>query len=136
MKDPFYAGLMFQAEQMICQADTEAKSCGCILTDSQVRSAIIKTQKKLQGAHPDIPETNDCEKILADLIDSLLQAPNALAEEVLSENGQRTEKPLNGSDWRKALETVADSIKTRKSPLPGSRDYLDFLHGFISMGRG
>jgi hypothetical protein len=135
MKDPFFAGLIFQAEHIIYQAGSDAKSKGYPLTDSQVRSAVIKTQKKLQGADPAIQVTNVREQCLADLIDSLLHAPNALAEEVITENGQRTEKPLCLSDWVKTLETVADSIKTRKSPVPGSRDFLDYLQGFIAHGK-
>ena len=75
MKDPFYAGLLFQIEQMICQADDEAKSKGQILTDSQIRSALIKTRKRVGGGGPDIPETNERERIIAKLINNLFQAP-------------------------------------------------------------
>lgn len=38
MKDPFYAGLLFQIENIICQADDEAQSKGIRLTDSQIKS--------------------------------------------------------------------------------------------------
>jgi len=106
------------------------------LTDSQVRSAIIKAQKKVQGGEPDIPETNERERILAALIDSVYQAPDDLMERVISDDGTEEEQPLEISDWVNALETVEDSIKTRKSGVPGSRDYLNFLHGFISQAKG
>ena len=131
MKDPFYAGLLFQIENIICQADDYAKTKGLQLTDSQVKSALIKTQKKLQGGEPDIPETNERERILAELVNSLIHAPDPLMEQTTTDDGRAEEKPLNISDWVKALETVEDSVKTRKSNIPGSRDYLDFVHGFI-----
>jgi len=136
MKDPFYAGLLFQIENIICQADDEAKTKGLQLTDSQVKSALIKTQKKLQGGEPDIPETNERERILAELVNCLIHAPDALMEQTTTGDGRAEEKPLNISDWVKALETVEDSVKTRKSHIPGSRDYLDFVHEFIGQAKG
>lgn len=136
MKDPFYAGLLFQIEQMICQADDEAMRMGLELTDSQVRSAIIKAQKKVQGEEPVIPETNERERILAALIDSVYQAPDELVERVTAEDGTEDEQPLEISHWVNALETVQDSIKTRNSGIPGSRNYLIFLHGFIAQAKG
>jgi hypothetical protein len=136
MKDPFYAGLLFQIENIICQADDDAKSKGLQLTDSQVRSSLIRTQKKLQGGDPEIPQTNAREKILADLIDSLCRAPEALREETSADDGALQGKPLDILDWVRALETVEDSVKTRKSNIPGSRDYLEFLHAFIREAKG
>ena len=55
MKDPFYAGLLFKIEQIICQVDDEAKRQGLELTDSQIRSALVKARKKVAGEDPDIP---------------------------------------------------------------------------------
>lgn len=46
MKDPFYAQLIFQIENMICVADADAKSRGITFTDSQVRSAILKARRR------------------------------------------------------------------------------------------
>lgn len=135
MNDPYYAELLFQIEQLICQADDDAQSKGLQLTDSQVRSAILKAQKKVQGAEPGIPETNERERLLAALIDRIYQAPDGMVKRVLTEAGGMAEEPLPLADWAQALETVADSIKTRKSDLPGSRDYLGFLHGFIAHAR-
>lgn len=53
----------------------------------------------------------------------------------VSENGETVEEPLPPPFWANALETVADSIETRRSDAPGSRDYLDFLHGFMARAR-
>ena len=83
------------------------------------------------GGEPDIPETNERERIMAKLIDNLFQAPEEIFEQTTSDNGTIQEQPLKISDWIKAIETVEDSIKTRESSIPGSRDYLDFVHHFI-----
>ncbi|SFI19289.1 hypothetical protein [Nitrosomonas sp. Nm34] len=50
MKDSFYAGLLFQIEQMICQADDEAKSKGQILTDSQIIDRRLSKRERERGA--------------------------------------------------------------------------------------
>lgn len=136
MRDPFYAGLLFQIEHIICQADDDAKSKAIPLTDSQIRSALIKTQKTLKGQSPDIPATTDKDKLLAALIDSLCRAPQALTERITKDDGTAEDRPLRTSDWIKALETVEDSVKTRKSSTPGSRTYLEFAHGFMAQARG
>jgi len=131
MKDPFYAGLLFKIEQMICQVDDEAKSQGLELTDSQIRSALVKARKKVEGEDPDIPEATERDRILAVLIDGLFQAPDDIMEQIPGADGTVEEEPLRLSEWIKALETVEDSVKTRKSNIPGSRDYLNFVHRFI-----
>lgn len=135
MNDPFYAGMLFQLEQIICQADNDAKTKGLQLTDSQVRSALIKTQKTWQGGEPAIPETNEREKILAELINRLLHAPNELMEKRTTDDGRVEENPLDISDWLNALETVEDSLQTRRSTIPGSRNYLDYVHRFIEQAK-
>lgn len=137
MKDPFYVGLLFQIESIICRADDDAKTKGLQLTDSQVKSALIKTQKKLQGGDPDIPETNERERLLAGLIERLIQAgSSSRVEHSANGDGRAEDGAPSTSDWAKALETVEDSLKTRKSNVPGSRDYLDFVHGFIGQAKG
>ncbi len=135
MKDPFYAGLLFKIEQIICQVDDEAKRQGLELTDSQIRSALVKARKKVAGEDPDIPEATERDKILAMLIDGLFQAPDDIMEQILGADGTMEEEPLRLSEWIKALETVEDSVKTRKSNIPGSRDYLNFVHRFIQQAK-
>ncbi len=113
MKDPVYAGLLFQIESQVSQLDEVAKSKGLQLSDSQVRSALIKAQKRILGETPAIPQTNDREKLLAGLIDNLCITT------------------VDKHIWANALETVVDSIKTRTGNTPGTRDYLEFVQGFI-----
>jgi hypothetical protein len=135
MKDPFYAGLVFQIEQMICLADEEAKEASLTLNDSQIQSALIKAQKLVKGGVPKVPEATDRERVLSKLIMSLYHAPDALMKETTAPDGTREERPLSISEWVKALETTVDSIKTRKDGAPGSREYLEFVHEFIAQAR-
>lgn len=135
MQDPFYAGLIFQIESRICHADAQAKSGNIALTDSQVRSAILKARRMALGATPKISGSNERERILAALIDDINRAPQSFWVQTESETGATSEEPLPMSYWADALETVAESIDTRRSDYPGSRDYLDFLHGFIERAR-
>ena len=123
MKDPYYAGLLLHIENIICITDDSAKGAGVVLTDSQVRSALIKVRKLIGGGEPDISETTDRDRILHRLIMSLYHAPSVLMEK---------RKLSDIVDWAKAMETVEDSIRTRKSDVPGSRDYLDYVHHFMA----
>lgn len=136
MKDPYYAGLLFQIEQMICLADDEASESGVELTDSQVRSALIKATKLVQGGSPKILQETDRDQVLWKLIMSLYNAPDEILEETEAADGTIEERRLQIRNWVKALETVEDSIKTRKGNSPGSRDYLIFVQAFIANAQG
>ncbi len=133
MKDPFYAQLIFFAEDIISQADQEAKNKGIQLNDSQVRSAVIKAMKSVQGKSPEIPKSSERDNLLAELIDSLVRAPQQMR--IKADGSDASEEPLDNSVWSNALDTVADSIKTRKGDFPGSRFYLDFIQDFIAKGK-
>ncbi len=136
MKDAFFAGLMFQIEQMICMADTLARTSGCELTDSQVRSTIIKARKLVQGGQPNLPETTERDRILWGLAMGIYHAPDDLMEQSNDADGRLIESPLEISDWLKAIETVQHSIDTHRSDIPGSRNYLSFLQEFLAETQG
>ncbi len=136
MKDSFYAGLLIQIERMIYLTDKEARENGVELTDSQIRSALIKARKLAQGEAPAIPEATPRDQVLAKLIHSLQEAPGDLLVETRLPDGTIEEGPLPMVDWVKALETVMDSIKTRRRGLSGSRGYLSFLPGFLAEAGG
>lgn len=115
MRDPFFAQLMFLIEQMICAADRDAAERGVILKDSQVQSALTKAKGLAAGKAPKIGESTEAERILKELIMSINQAPQNMIEQ--------------------SIEAVVDSIKTRRSGLPGSRDYLDFVQEFVARAK-
>jgi len=135
LKDPFYVGLIFQIEQMICSADEEAKEAGWGLNDSQLQSALVKAHKLVKGAARKIPESSDRDRLLSKLIRSLHDARECLLEECVGDDGIAEQRPLRRVDWANALETVIDSIKRRKGGVSGSRAYLDFLPEFLASAR-
>lgn len=132
MKDPFYAQLLFHIESMICRTDELAKEAGITLTDSQVRSTLIKAKQIVDGADFNMPETNERENILSNLAMNIWHAPDEIMMETTDCEGKPQSEPLDLALWSNALETVADSIKTRKSNVPGSRCYLDYVQDFIA----
>ena len=135
MRDPFFAHLMFLIEQMISEADVDARAQGVTLRDSQVQSALTKARGLASGKSPRIEEATDADRVLRTLILSIDHAPNELIERSIDPDGLRQEKPLDAADWIMAIETVIDSIKTRRSEIPGSRDYLDFVEAFVKRAK-
>jgi len=67
-------------------------------------------------------------KVLAELINSLVSCTGRPIGENFHGRWQDRREALKISDWIKALETVEDSVKTRRSAISGSRDYLNFVH--------
>ena len=130
MRDPFYAGLMFMIEQKICVADGAAKEAGIILKDSQIQSALTKARGLAAGKEPKIEGSTEAEQILKALILSIYQTPKITMEPSGDTGISQKEEPLQMTDWILAIEAVVDSIKTRRSDVPGSRNYLDFVHDF------
>ena len=111
MKDSFYAGLLIQIERMIYLTDKEAWENGVELTDSQIRSALIKAKKLAQGDAPTVPEATPRDQVLAKLILSLQEAPGDLVVETRLPDGTTEEEPLPMVDWVKALETVMADLR-------------------------
>jgi len=136
MRDPFYAHLIFQIEHLICAADREAGEKGLILKDSQVQSALTKAKGLAGGKTPKFAEATEADRVLLSLIDSIHHAPAALREQSTAADGSQVEKPLRIADWIIAIEAVIDSVKTRRSTIPGSRDYLDFVRKFVAQALG
>ena len=136
MKNPFFAGLIFRIEQMICLTDNEAKEQGIVLTDSQIRSTLVKARKLVEGGDPKLPDATEREQILAFLAMQIYHAPDGFVEQEMDMEEYARSPELEISDWVKAIVSVEASIKVRSSSLPGSRSYLDFVHGFIAEAKG
>ena len=133
MKNPFYAGIMFAIETRIHEADKAAIGRGLTLTDSQVRSALVRTINTAKGRPPaPVPSTADeKERRPAELAAEIARARADVLVEEPQDDGPPIEKPLPASDWLKALLAVRDSCELRGDDRPGSRAYLDFLKEFI-----
>ncbi len=123
---------MFMIEQKICVADGAAKEAGIILKDSQIQSALTKARGLAAGKEPKIEGSTEAEQILKALILSIYHAPKNMRKQLDDPAVSQNEEPLEAVDWILAIEAVVDSIKTRRSDVPGSRNYLDFVHDFIA----
>ena len=134
MKDPFYAQIMFEVESQIFEADRRATQKGFTLSDSNVRSVLVKAinlaggKQPKQGA-PSAPESKD--QLLGELLQALVAAKDTLLEADERPDGTEIEIPLGTADWIKALKAVKDSCALRMNGTPGSRYYLDYLIDFI-----
>jgi hypothetical protein len=132
MKDPFYAGLMYALESRICALDDRAREAGVILSDSQIQSMLIKLEKSLRGKSPGIPQGCPRDQMLAVWIEANRTPPEELRMERIQESGETVLEPISIGDWLLAVMALIESVKKRRSPIPGSRAYLDFVHDFIA----
>lgn len=133
MQDPRFAPLLFAVESKVHEADLLAARLKITLTDSAVRSVLLRAANAARGRPPkttaSLPGTKD--RLLADLLDEL----NALRREICLETTQPDRSVVIDavpvSDWLLTLECLKDSCELRTGPLPGSRHYLDYLRDFI-----
>ena len=134
MKDPFYAGILFAIESKIHEGDRLAASRSIRLTDSNIRSLLIKAARAAQGRRPQpVSESaGDKDKFLAEFLDQLLAVRNSVSVEESSSDGTRERQDLRASDWIASLGAVKESCSLRTGSETGSRDYLDFLAGFLA----
>jgi len=130
MKDPFYASLLFRVETHVHAVDYVAKVTGISLNDSQVRSAILRAAKVVAGQNPKLPDGNARDQLLAGLVQVI--ADERIKTQMDPALASGVGKEISPREWINALETVMDSIKTRTGSISGSRDYLDFLKGFMA----
>ncbi len=132
MSDSFTAQLLFVIEQLICDADLNAKDIGITLKDSQIQSSLIKAAAIASGKNPKVEDTTEIDQILKDLIIRITQAPDIIIEKLVTDGQVESKAALRAVDWIAAIKMVVDSIKTRRSGIPGAREYLDFVHQFIA----
>lgn len=132
MKDPFSAGLMYVLESRICALDDRAREAGVILSDSQIQSILIKLEKSIRGKSPGIPRGSPRDQLLAEWIEETRTPPEELRMESIQESGEKVREPIAIGDWVLAVMAVLESVKARRSPIPRSRAYLDFVHDIIA----
>ena len=126
MKDPYYAGIMFEIEAKIherdqcCQEGTDV-----VLTDSNVKSAIRKTMSILRGKSVLSSPANEREREKGRVTIELV----GIFEHI------RKTSEMPRRDYLRALLAVEDSLKARREYHGHSRGYLDFLVDFMSDAR-
>ena len=97
-----------------------------------MQSTLIKATAIASGKNPKVEEATETDQILKNLIQRIIQAPKNINEQSVTDGQVVDESSLRVVDWIAALQTVIESIKTRRSGIPGARDYLDFVVDFIS----
>lgn len=125
--DDYISFLVYEIEKLIAAYDDAAESKGIRLTDSNVRSVLSKIRKHIEGGNPSVPESNDREKMLSFMTNAI----SNMIDESIELNAEHSQSDPMEKDWLVAIEAIDDSIKLRKTPIPGGRDYLDYLENFI-----
>ena len=137
MRDPFYVPILFAIESKLLEADRLAASRGIVLTDSAIRSLLVRAINQAQGkpaktAPGSSPKDQFLHEALGQL--ALVRAACEVADEdtELTPEGVPVEtQSLTAADWIFALDAVKSSCAFRTTSAPGSRGYLDFLVTFI-----
>ena len=132
-RDPFLSHLCFHQEQMIQAADDHAAARGVTITDSNVRSAVIKARALTAGESPKFPEGRPRDTIVRKLSHALhaMRDELGVTDDPDTPADDSAVEAISPRDWIAALDAVEASIALRKSPVPGARDYLDYARNFL-----
>ncbi len=133
MKDPFFAGIMFSIESAIHDADCAAASAGIELKDSHVKSCLSKVKTLAKGSQPKAESKTDREKLIMKLAQDIDRLRPGIRESSDRDSGFQDEMPISTGDWLSAVKAVEDSLRNHTTS--GTRNYLDFLSGFIGEAR-
>ena len=138
MRDPRYAGILLEIERKLHEADRLAVARGLTLTDSNIRSLLIRAINDAKGKATKSTETaaSDKDRFLADALQQLAAVRTAIVEEREHPDGSFKDHPMPAADWIASLEAIKDSCAVRTGREPGSRGYLEFLRGFMKDAAG
>ena len=133
MRDPRYAGILLEIERKLNEADRLAVARGVTLTDSNIRSLLVRAINEAKGKTAKSAETamSDKDRFLTDVLHQLTAVHTAIVEERDRPDGSVERRPLPVPDWIASLKAIKDSCAVRTGREPGSRGYLEFLRGFM-----
>jgi len=133
MRDPRYSMILLQIERTLHDADRLAATRGVPLTDSNIRSLLIRASNEAKGKTVKSTETAPSEKdrFLAETQRQLAAVRTAIVEARDGPDGLSELGPLSASDWIASLEAIKDSCAIRTGRETGSRGYLEFLRDFL-----
>ncbi len=133
MRDPRYSGILLEIERTLYEADRLATARGLLLTDSSIRSLLVRAVNDAKGKVAKSAETaaSGKDRFLAEAQQQLGAVRAAILEESDQPDGSVQQSPLPTADWIAALEAIKDSCAVRTTSEPGSRGYLEFLRGFL-----
>ncbi len=133
MRDPRYAPILLHIERCLHDTDKSATARGLTLTDSNVRSLLVRAVNEAKGKTAKSAETatSDKDRLLAEAVHQLAAVRGALVEEGDRPDGAVERRPLPAGDWIAALETIKHSCALRTGHEPGSRGYLGYVRTFL-----
>lgn len=133
MRDPRFAGILLEIERKLHEADGLAAARGLTLTDSNIRSLLVRALNDAKGKAAKSAENaaSDKDRFLAEARQQLAAVRAAIVEEWEQPDGSFERRPLSAAGWVASLEAIKDSCAVRTGREPGSRGYLEFLRGFI-----
>jgi len=133
MRDPRYSGILLEIERKLHEADRLTAARGLTLTDSNIRSVLVRAINEAKGkvAKPAEADTSDKDRFLAEAQQQLAAVRAAIVEEWEQPDGSFKDHPVLAADWIASLEAIMDSCAVRTGREPGSRGYLEFLRGFM-----
>ena len=138
MRDPRYSGILLEIERKLHEADCLAVARGLTLTDSNIRSLLIRAINDAKGKVAKSAENaaSDKDRFLAEALQQLAAVRVAIVEERDQPDGSVQRRLLPAADWIASLEAIKDSCAVRTGRKPGSRDYLEFLRDFLKDAAG
>ncbi len=138
MRDPRYSGILLEIERKLHEADRLAVARGLTLTDSNIRSLLIRAINDAKGKAPKSAENaaSDKDGFLAEALQQLAAVRAAIVEERDQPDGSIQRRPLATVEWIASLEAIKDSCALRTGSMPGSRGYLEFLRDFLKNAAG
>ncbi len=133
MRDPQYAGILHEIERQLHEADLLAASRGLTLTDSNIRSLLVRIINDAKGKTAKSAETATSAKdrFLAEAQLHWVAVRAAIIMEAVQPDGSIHESPLPTADWIASLEAIKDSCAVRTGREPGSRGYLEYIRTFL-----
>ncbi len=133
MRDPRYSGILLEIERKLHEADGRASARGLTLTDSNIRSLLVRAINEAKGKATKSAENaaSDKDRFLAEALSQLAAVRAAIVVERDLPDGTVRQSPLPAAEWIASLEAIKDSCAVRTGREPGSRGYLVFLHDFI-----
>lgn len=138
MRDPRYSGILLEIERTLHKADHLAVGRGLTLTDSNIRSLLVRAINDAKGktAKSSANAAADKDRFIAEALQQLTDVRAAIVEERDQPDGSVQQGPLPAADWIASLEAIKDSCEVRTGREPGSRGYLEFLRGFMKQVAG
>jgi hypothetical protein len=133
MRDPRYSGILHAIETQLHATDRLAASRGLALTDSNIRSLLVRAINEARGksAKVDTTSSSDKDRFLVEAQRELAAVRAGIVEERDLPDGSVERRPLPAADWIAALEAIKDSCAVRTGSEPGSRGYLNFVGEFL-----